>query len=282
VTGLLPRLIFRSRLIFDVHDLSVDMFAMRFEGRRGATLAERALAWAESAALYLADHVITVHEAYRRELVRRGAELEQTSVVMNTLDRDLLPQGVAPVAANGPRVVYHGTLTPPYGVDLLVEAAVQVRERVPGLRVEIYGGGDAVEDLRRQIDGLGLGACVSLHPAVEQRDVLDRIRGAAAGVIPNRPSRLNRYALSSKLFEYVELGIPVVSAGLPTIREHFADVEVAFFTPGDADALADALAETLLHPEAASRRAAAAAQRAREYAWEHSAQRYLALLEPRS
>jgi glycogen synthase len=85
--------------------------------------------------------------------------------------------------------------------------------------------------------------------------------------------------LSSKLLEYVELGIPVAVAGLPTLREHFADDEVLFFTPGDASALAEALLAIARDPVAARARAEAARRRARAYAWEASATRYVRLLD---
>jgi glycosyltransferase involved in cell wall biosynthesis len=98
-------------------------------------------------------------------------------------------------------------------------------------------------------------------------------------VVPNRPTRLNHYALSSKLLEYVELGIPVAVAGLPTLREHFADDEVFFFTPGDSEALAAALRAIAREPDAARARAAAARRRARAYAWEANAARYVRLLD---
>ena len=56
--------------------------------------------------------------------------------------------------------------------------------------------------------------------------MLRAVQRRSVGVVPNLPTRLNRYALSTKLFEYVALGIPVVCADLPTIREHFSDDEV--------------------------------------------------------
>jgi glycosyltransferase involved in cell wall biosynthesis len=113
-----------------------------------------------------------------------------------------------------------------------------------------------------------------------QRDVLSRVAGASVGVVPNRPTRLNRFALSSKLFEYVVLGIPAVSADLPTIRAHFTDDEVKYFEPGSSESLAAALLDVARNPEAAAARAAAARGRYdAEYDWALNSQRYVSTLE---
>src|SRR6266550_1630895 len=241
LAALPAKLLFGARLVFDVHDLAPDMFAERFGSRAVGRIANRALAGIERLALLLADEVITVHEPYARELRKRGAR--DVAVVMNSVDPDVLPTANGEVIESpGFRVVYHGTVTPWYGVDLLVEAAGTVVSVIPDLIVEIYGEGDAVPGLRERAQQLGLDPRVQFHDRwLPQTEVLARVRSASVGVIPNRPTRLNRYALSSKLLEYVELGIPVAVAGLPTLREHFADDEVLFFTPGDAAALAQAL-----------------------------------------
>jgi glycosyltransferase involved in cell wall biosynthesis len=109
--------------------------------------------------------------------------------------------------------------------------------------------------------------------------VLERVQHASVGVIPNLPVRFNRMALSTKLFEYVALGVPVVSADLPSIREHFADSEVLFFGAGDADALATALMDTWHDREAASARSQLALRRYEGYRWAAQARRYAELLD---
>ena len=89
---------------------------------------------------------------------------------------------------------------------------------------------------------------------LSQEEVLSRVRSASVGVIPNLPTPLNRFALSTKLFEYVALGVPVVAADLPTIREHFSDEEVLFFRRRRRRSLASALASlrpTRLRPRRA-------------------------------
>jgi glycosyltransferase involved in cell wall biosynthesis len=97
--------------------------------------------------------------------------------------------------------------------------------------------------------------------------------------VPNRPVGLNRFALSTKLFEYCALGIPAVVADLPTIRAHFDASEMLFFEPGDPLSLGDALIAVGRDPVAAAERAEAAKRRLEQYSWSVSRERYLALLD---
>jgi glycosyltransferase involved in cell wall biosynthesis len=269
-----------AKLIFDVHDLSPDMFAMRFGGRPGSGFADRVLRRMEHWAAKFADAVVTVHEPYRRELAARGVPPEKITVVMNSVDERLLPEPTAAPSGDQFRIVYQGTVTPPYGVHLLVEAVARIAQEVPELRLEIYGDGDSLPDVRLAAEGLGVGDRTHLSGRfLPHTEVLERIRSASVGVVPNLPTPLNRFALSTKLFEYVALGIPVVSADLPTIREHFGDSEVFFFRAGDVDALAAALLEIRRDPEASTTRAEAARRRYARYRWPANARRYSELLD---
>jgi glycosyltransferase involved in cell wall biosynthesis len=275
--ALIPRLL-GSRVIFDVHDLSPDMFKMRFDGYRGAGIADRALRALERWATTIADSVITVHDAYARELVSRGVPAEKVTVVMNSVDERTLP-GPASPSEDQFRVVYHGTVTPHYGVELVVEAVARLVGRVPGIRLDVYGAGDSVATARDRAVALGVEERILLTDRyLPHTHVLECVRHANVGVIPNLPTRLNRFALSTKLFEYVALGVPVVSADLPTIRAHFTDEEVHFFRAGDSAALADALLDVASNITAARARAKRALQRYDAYRWPRQAARYAAVL----
>jgi glycosyltransferase involved in cell wall biosynthesis len=277
--GAAPKLL-GSKLVLDVHDLSADIFGVRYGDRPGRAFLERSLQLAERAAAAVADAVVTVHDPYRRELVRYGVPASKINVIMNSVDESLLPAATSgPREPDAFRVVYHGTVTPHYGVDLIVRAAASIRDRLPQLRVEIYGEGDAVEPLRSLAAELGVADIVDVDGrALEHAEVLERVAGAAVGIVPNRPTPLNRFALSSKLFEYVALGIPAVVADLPTLRAHFSDEEVAFFAPGDAASLAEALLSVATSSRATGLRERASA-RYEDYRWPRQARRYVDLLE---
>lgn len=270
IAGLLPR-IRGARLVLDIHDLSSDIFSVRVRGRAGR-VAERILVWVERLACHLADAVITVHEPYRTELARRGTPAAKIRVVMNSLDEHLLERAQDATSIAGPpggfRISYHGTLTWWYGVDLLLDALARLRREGIDAEALVLGDGDSVPELMERARRPDLKDHVLLpgrYLPIEA--TLASVRGAACGVIPNRPSRINRFALSSKLFEYIALGIPVVVSRLETLAAHFGEDEVTFFEPGDAAALSNALRWVHDHPGEADLKARAARIRAQSYSW---------------
>ena len=279
VAALLPKLL-GARVVFDVHDLSSDMFAMRFGDRPGLKIAETILRRIEKAACRVADAVVTVHEPYRAELGRRGVDMERILVVLNSVDETVLPAEPQPPARDPFRIVYHGTVTPHYGLDVVLDAFALLSETLSTATLAIFGSGDAVPALQSRAVDLGLGSRVTLSGVtLSQPEVLKRVQGASVGVIPNLPSKLNRFALSTKLFEYVALGIPVVAADLPTLRSHFSEAEILFFDAGDAASLAEKLTAVAHDYDAALARARAAAVRyLNAYEWRLQASRYVNLL----
>lgn len=274
----IPRLR-RSRVILDVHDLSSDMFKMRFGDRRGSGLVERALRWMERTAGRLSTSVVTVHEPYREELVARGVRESKIVVVMNSIDESRLPP---PANGNseGFRVVYHGTVTPRYGLDQLIEAATYLEPAIEDMKIEIYGEGDAVPQLRSQATALGLDGVVFVNGEhLSQTEVLSRVQTANVGVVCTSLQADRDLGLPTKLLEYARLGIPVVSADIRIVREHFSDDEILYFESGNPRDLARALEQVARNPSEAKKRADAARQRYEEYCWPIQSRRYIELLE---
>jgi glycosyltransferase involved in cell wall biosynthesis len=279
LAGLAPRLM-GARLILDIHDFSPELFVMRFEESRVRAATELTLRLIERVSVGFSSAVITVHDPYRRALEARSVPHDKITVILNSLDERLLPAAVKGDEGSDFRVVYHGTITPHYGVVLLVEAAARVTKEVPSLRLEIYGDGDALDDVKSRAADLGISD--RLHVTgrfLPHREVLERVRAASAGVVCNLPIERNKTAIPTKLFEYALIGVPILSADLPAIREYFSPHEVRFFRAGDVDALAEALREVASDPAAANARASAARRRYEEYRWSANARRYVELLD---
>jgi glycosyltransferase involved in cell wall biosynthesis len=281
VAGLLPRL-FGSRLILDIHDLSSHMFRSRFSGpgvRYASWLLDVVELWATRAA----HVVITVHEPYRQELIAHGVRSEKVIVVMNVIE-PTEPESTyhqragRSLPADTFTVGYAGTIAPWYGVELIIDAMALLASEFSDARALILGGGDALDAVRARADAEGVTSRVDFSDRwLEHGELLQQLGHASCGVIPNLPTELNRFALSTKLFEYIELGLPAVVAKLETLEAHFSDDEVTFFEPKDAASLAAALRWVAAHPAEAEAKAQRARDRvAREYSWAANRARYLA------
>ncbi len=293
LAGLLPKLL-GARLVLDVRDLSSHLWEARFGCSRANTVVIGLLRGLERAACALADAVVTVHEPYKAQLTARGADGRRIAVVMNVPEESLIAgvkRSVVPVGdGNGNHngdgngngeftVAYHGTITNWYGVDLLVQAIGLLRARERQVSAVILGEGDQLAAVRELAAELGVGDSICFsNRYLPIEEALKAVAGADCGIISNRPSELNRFILPNKLFEYVALGIPVVSARLETVAAHFGDDDVTFCRPGDPASLAGAIAWVMDQRVAAKRKSERAQARAQLYRWRDNRARYLDVL----
>jgi glycosyltransferase involved in cell wall biosynthesis len=262
-------------IILDVHDLMTDLFAVRLSKSMGS-FEVRLLMFLERASCRFANRVMTVHEPYKREILRRSGAKREVAVVMNSAD-DTLFRARDSEPEEPPIICYHGSILARYGVFDLLQAFTSIAMRYPDVQLWLLGGGDARDELEAEAERLGLrDRCrfsPGFLPAEEIAELLARVH---IGVIPNRPNELNRYALSTKLFEYVAVGVPVVCARLETLAGHFGEDELLFFTPASVHDLTAKLEEALANREGMRVQARRARRHYRDsYSWEENSATFL-------
>jgi glycosyltransferase involved in cell wall biosynthesis len=273
--GLAPRLA-GARLALDVHDPVPELFVAKF-GVAPTHPAVRLARLAERASTAVADHVFTVGEPTRRCLLRRGVPPEKLTVVVNAADPRLFHPvaRAARRASHGFTLVYHGGLFARYGLDVAVEAVGRLRDDLPGLRLRIYGEGEAAGGLARQIEQLDLQERVTLGGFVP----IDRIAGLVAdadlGVVPYRRNVFTDLLYPTKAFEYVAMGIPVVMSQMAGMVELFQDVPDMFVEPDDPAALAERIRALAADPARLERLRLDAERAYAPYSWESQRRRYV-------
>lgn len=272
-----------AKLILDLHDLMPEFFAAKSEGNMNS-LSVRVVTWQEQMSCRFADHVITVTDIWKETLIQRGVPAHKVSVVMNVADGRIFqrhPQST-PDSANGEHfnLIYHGTFTHRYGVDLIVRAVDKVRQELPNIQAILVGDGEYREDLLQLTAELGLEEHVDLSrqliPAVELPPI---IRQAHIGIVPNRSNIFTDGLLPTKLMEYVALGTPVIAAQTPTINAYFDETMVQFFKPGDVDDLAKCIIALSQNRQRLSQFADNADRFNEKYSWNQVAADYVATVD---
>ena len=199
----------------------------------------------------------TEHGAARLRACAAPSDRDKVVVQRNGVERARLDAGPPEVPA---RVVAIGRLVEKKGLEVLVRAAAKLD---PSVVVEIVGDGPQRARLERLAQGR-----VRFAGALPHAEALARLRGASAFALPCRelPSG-DRDGLPVALVEAMSAGVPVVTTPVGGIGELVRDGESGLLVaPGDADALAAAIASVL--GDAALRARLATAGRAATEPWD--------------
>lgn len=277
--GLIPRLA-GKRVVLDIHDSVPETFATKFEG---GALSWSLLCLEERVSAAVAHHVICVNHPQRDTLVSRGLSKAKTFVSMNVPD----PRIFVPVPADAPRehagflnLVYHGTMAERLGVDLVIRAVARLRDRIPQLRLHLWGHGDDLALFQRLAGELGIEDSVLFRPkGYPLQELSARLHSMDIGVVGNRRSVAGDLMLPVKLLEYVALGIPAVVPRLKTIEHYFSAEMVEYFSPEDVDSLAEAIAALALDPDRRRRRAGLARTFLADYGWDRQGAELVSLYQ---
>jgi glycosyltransferase involved in cell wall biosynthesis len=161
-----------------------------------------------------------------------------------------------------------------------VDAVAAARGAGLDVELDLYGSGPAAPALEARITRLGLGGRVRLLGTRTHDELRRRLPEYHAGLVPTRLNVMTRYSLSTKLLEYVHLGMPLIAPRIPTYLEYFPEKCVWYFEPNDAAAAARAIAAfAAATPELRIERARAAQAAAGGLRWEDDAAKLRALYE---
>lgn len=279
--ALVPRLT-GSKIILDLHDLMPEFFAASFDSGM-QSWPVRLLVLQEKLACAFANHVITVTEQWKETLANRSASASKVSVVMNVADMEVFDRNILPErtpSSNGHfNIIYHGTITQRYGLDLLLQAVSKLREEIPCLHVTIHGQGEYLDELKQLARELKLENHIFFSDQfVPTAELPLMILRSDVAVVPYRSNIFTDGILPTKLMEYVALGVPVIASRTPAIQAYFNDSMVQYFSPGAVEELAGCIRELYQDRDRLNRIARNADRFNQEYSWTKLSASYAALV----
>jgi glycosyltransferase involved in cell wall biosynthesis len=275
--AIVPRLL-GARVLLDMHDPMPEYVATKYKlGPRHPAV--RLLAFLEQASIRFAHSVVTCTEQMRERFVERGAPRDKITVVFNAFDEETFD--TRPFLRNsedgdGFLLVSHGTIDENYGLDVIVRAVGLLKDRIPQLRLKIYGDGNhraSVEALTRE---LGLEDRVWFSRGfLPMQALMPRIAEADAGVVATRRDPFRDLTHCNKMYDLITLRKPVIISRTRAVEACFGDGCFQMFESGDERDLARAIHDLYADPQLRRRLVRRATEIGEPYRWVHQQARYL-------
>lgn len=250
VIGLFYRL-FGKKFVFDQHDLSPEMFQVKFRSRMKVLY--RLLLFLERCSYRTAHVVITTNLSQKRFAVERGhCHVGKVFVVPNGPEFERIKLVTPePELKRGRRylLVYVGEMGVQDGVENTLYALhhlVHKRGR-QDVSLVLMGDGSCAPTLHALAHELELDEYVHFTGWVGAEDIVRYLTVADVGLTPDPENGLNEYCTMVKTLEYMAMGKPLVAFDLAEARYSAQDAAL-YATPNLVEDFASKI-ETLLDDE---------------------------------
>lgn len=219
------------------------------------------------------NQYVTVSLPSARDLVALGVGNERIAVVRNGLDEATVSSLTGP-RSPAPRVVVLSRLVPHKQIEDALEAVAELRPKMPGLHLDIVGGGWWRRRLIDHVHRLGISDAVTFHGHIDDETKHHVLQSSWVHVLP---SRKEGWGLA--VVEAAQHGVPTIgyrsSGGLSdSIIDGVTGILV-----DNQDGLADRLQQLLSDSVLRDQLGAKAQARSSEFSWQQSAEAMRTVLD---
>jgi glycosyltransferase involved in cell wall biosynthesis len=267
-----------TKVILDIHDIMPEFYASKFDGGRDSMLF-KGLLFLEKASARFADHVIVSNHIWERTLVSRSAKPAKCSTVLNYPDPYLFYPRPGKKKNGKIVMMYPGTLNWHQGLDIAIKAFNVIRAKIPEVEFHIYGTGGQKDHLITLVQDLGLQDSVFIKGFLPLDKIAEVMATADIGLVPKRNDSFGGEAFSTKIFEFMSLGIPTIVSRAKIDTYYFSDSVVKFFVPEDVNDLADSMLTMIKNEDLRKNLAKNALKFVEDFCWETRKLEYLGLAD---
>jgi glycosyltransferase involved in cell wall biosynthesis len=204
--------------------------------------------------------IVTLSESSKHELVEElHFKSSRVTVVPPGIDQRFSPGGTR---AGHPLVVAVGRLVPVKRFDLLIDALVEVKQRLPELRAVIVGEGYERESLEARLRETRADDWISLSGHLTDQELVELYR--SAWVIASASAR---EGWGMTLSEAAACGTPAVATRIAGHLDAVAEGQSGLLTGEGREDLSAALARVLGDDDLRTRLSAGAREQAARYTW---------------
>ncbi len=207
--------VFGVKYVFDHHDVNPEFYISKYD-KKGVFY--HILCLVEKLNFMVADWSISTNESYRKVAIDRGGmQSSRVSIVRSgpKLEKiKLLPPDEKYKKGKSFLIGYVGVIGESEGLDLLIEAAVNLRKKRDDVQYAIVGSGIHLNQIILEAKKAGVDDIFDFYGRVTDDDLLAILNTADVCVNPDRPSAMNNMSTMNKIMEYMALKKPIVQFDL--------------------------------------------------------------------
>lgn len=267
-----------AKIILDIHDIVPELYASKFNVR-SESLTFKALVSIEKASIAFSDHVIIANHSWEKTLHSRSVRKDKCTTMLNYPDPSIFYKRSKARKEGKLIVIYPGTINWHQGLDIAVKAFAQIKDDAPEAEFHIYGDGPMRSEIQELIADLNLQDRVFLKGTLTLDQVAVAMANADLGIVPKRNDSFGGDAFSTKILEFMALGVPVVAAATRIDRYYFNDSIIRFFEPENVQDLALAINDIIKNRDLGERLSSNALKFVSDLTWDKREKDYLALID---
>lgn len=216
-----------------------------------------------------ANLVMPIGEEHRDELLTKGCKSSQVNMLyMGVADSFILPQPIKSLPAESVKLIYIGTVSPPRGRDVMLEAMAILTKRGLPVHLTIVGAwDDQLAYCQNRAEQLNIAANITVVGRVPGEKIPMLLSQADIGVCLWEDRPWWRFNPPTKLFEYLVAGLPVLASNIRTHTRYIHDWQNGLVFEYSADGLASVVATLMQNRQRLTVLKKNAATTGKSYLW---------------
>lgn len=277
LAGLIPKWM-GAKLLLDIHDPMPELYRLKHNIVQNRWIV-KALRLEEKLSCWLAHYIISVNEAVRKNLEGKRIPSKKIFILHNYPDKKYLPvkNDITrwPRHNDGVVLLYAGTVTEHYRLDVAIEALALVIKYIPCAKLQILGEGNELNRVLQVANNLGLRKHVEHLGFVDIERVHDVMAGADVGITSHQGGVFGNLYFATKIFDYLAQGLPVVSSRTETILRYIPEDAVFYFEPENSNDMAKQIIKIWNEPNLVRSKMRNAEKLLHKYTWQREKHRLI-------
>jgi len=270
LAGSIPKLM-GATLLLDVHDPMPEIYAST-HWLRGNRWILKALKWQQKFSCWFANRIISVNETMRENLESKGIQPEKIFILHNYPDTRYLPIKNDITSwqqhKDGLVLLYAGTITEHYRLDLAIEALAIASKHIPWIKLRILGDGNDLDRVLQLANKLRVEKRVEHLKPLGIDKVREVMEDSDVGISCHRGGLFGDLQFTCKILDYLTQGLPVVSSRTKTLMRYIPEEAVFYFEPENAEDMAKQIIKIWNRPDLVKGKMASAKKLFPRYTWQ--------------